>query len=181
MNIVREDIVAPNAGWMADIDAGQVLRIAATSVIDFIAYNRADQNERFDVARTRVYNLNIYPTKGHRLFSKQNNPMMRMVEDGFAGIGTHDLQSSHGCSEAMLEMLAPLGISPEDLPDPLGLFRNIEMEQATGRITPTPLGPKSPVHIDLEAEIDLICALMNCPDPRTSAPGSPATITVFDR
>ena len=124
MKVIKEETVAPNQGWMADVNQGQILRITAKSVIDFNAFKRADIGEYFDVARTRIYNLNMYPTKGHRLFSKQNNPMMRILEDGFAGIGLHDLQSSHGCADGMLRLLAGLDMTKENLPDPMGLFRN---------------------------------------------------------
>lgn len=179
MTIIREDVVAPGAGWIAEVAAGQVLRIAARSVIDFVAYDRADPGQWFDVARTRVYNLNIFPTTGHRLFSKANNPMMRVLADGFAGIGRHDLQSGHGCPGLMLELLAPLAIAPEDLPDPLGLFRNLEIDRSSGRITCAPKGPDGPTAVDLLAETDLTCALVNCPDPRTSAPGADATVTIL--
>ena len=178
MKVIREDTVAPNRGWMADVNKGQVLRITGRSIIDFNAFKRDDIREYFDTARTRIYNLNMYPTKGQRLFSKQNNPMMRILEDGFAGIGLHDLQSSHGCVDAMLELLAPLKMTREDLPDPVGFFRNLDISQ-TGRIRPRPKSPPEAVAIDLEAEIDLICALMNCPAAETSGPASPATITIL--
>ena len=178
MKVIREDTVAPNRGWMANVDRGQILRITGRSVIDFNAFKRDDTREYFDTARTRIYNLNIYPTRGHRLFSKQNNPMMRILEDGFAGIGLHDLQSGHGCAEAMLELLAPLKMTRESLPDPVGFFRNLDISQ-DGRIRPAPKGPPAPVSIDIEAEIDLICALMNCPAAETSAAGADATVTIF--
>lgn len=179
MKAIRENTVTPNTGWYAEVGMGQVVRITAKSVIDMVAFNRADPTEFFDVARTRVYNLNIYPTKSHRLFSKQNNPMMRMVADGYAGTGHHDLQSAHGCPELMLSVLAPLKIQREDLPDPLGLFRHLTIEQASGRITPAPRAPAGPVSVDLQAEIDVIVALVNCPDPRTSPPAADATVTVL--
>ena len=178
MKVISEDVVTPNKGWMADVDKGQILRITGRSVIDFNAFKRDDIREYFDTARTRIYNLNMYPTRGQRLFSKQNNPMMRILEDGFAGIGLHDLQSSHGCTDAMLELLAPLKMTREDLPDPVGFFRNLDIAQ-DGRIRPRPKSPPEPVAIDLEAEIDLICALMNCPAAETSGPAAPATITIL--
>jgi len=178
MKIIREDVVRPNQGWKGDLDKGQVLRITGSSVLDFNAFSRSDPREFFDVARTRVYNLNIYPTKGHRLFSKQNNPMMRWLEDGFAGIGLHDLQCPHGCPEIMIRTLAPMAMPDTDLPDPLGLFRNLDIAQ-NGRIALAPRGPGAPVSVELEAEIDLVCALVNCPDPATSAPGADAAITVL--
>ena len=178
MDVISEAVVVPQKGWIGEVDKGQILRITGKSVLDFNAFKRGDTKEFFDVARTRIYNLNIYPAKGHRLFSKQNNPMMRILADGFAGIGRHDLQSSHGCADAMLELLAPLGISDDFLPDPLGLFRNLSIAP-DGRMRPKPIGPPQPVSIDLEAEIDLVCALMNCPTAETSAAGANATITIL--
>ena len=178
MNVIREDTVAPNKGLIADVDKGQILRITAKSVIDFNAFKRDDPKEYFDTARTRIYNLNMYPTKGQMLFSKQNNPMMRILEDGFAGTGLHDLQSSHGCTDAMLQLLGSMDMSIENLPDPMGLFRNLNISQ-DGRIRPAPKGPPEPVSVDLEAEIDLICALINCPASETSAAGAPCTITIL--
>jgi uncharacterized protein YcgI (DUF1989 family) len=179
MKTISEQTVRPNSGWYAELAKGQILRIAGKSVIDVVAFKRGDTAEFFDVARTRIYNLNIYPTKGHRLFSKQNNPMMRVLADGFAGTGRHDLQSPHGCPQLMLEVLKPLNIAPENLPDPLGLFRHMAIEQKTGRMTPSPRAPAAPAAIELEAEIDLVVALVNCPDPKTSAPGADAVVAVL--
>lgn len=178
MKTIRQDTVKPNTGWRAELSKGQVLRVAARSVIDLVAFSRADNEEFFDTARTRIYNLNIYPTRGHRLFSKQNNPMMRMIADGFAGTGHHDLQSANGCAELMLSTLAPLKIAPEDLPDSLGLFRHMAIAP-NGHITPAPRAPDGLAAVDLEAEIDLIVALTNCPDPRTSPPGADAVVTIL--
>jgi uncharacterized protein YcgI (DUF1989 family) len=178
MSVIKEVIVAPNKGSIADVNKGQIVRITGKSVIDFNAFSRKDPKEYFDAARTRIYNLNMYPTKGQSLFSKQNNPMMRILEDGFAGIGLHDLQSSHGCTDAMVQLLSDIHMKAENLPDPMGLFRNLNISQE-GRIRPAPKGPPEPVSIDLEAEIDLICALVNCPASETSAAGAPCTVTIL--
>lgn len=178
MDVISEETVSPQKGWTGTVNKGQVLRITGRSVIDFNAFKSDDISEYFDTARTRIYNLNMYPTKGHRLFSKQNNPMMRFVEDGFAGLGLHDLQSGHGCAEGMLSVLSNLNITFLNLPDPMGLFRNLSITQ-DGRIRPKPKGPPRLVSIDLEAEINLICAVMNCPASETSASGADAIITVL--
>src|SRR3546814_2743549 len=112
MTIVNEIALAPGDGWLGEVEAGQVLRVTAESVIDFVAYSRADNAEYFDTARTRIYNLNIYPAGGQRLFSKQNNPMMRILHDGFEGIGRNDLQSAHGRSEEHTSELQSIMLSP---------------------------------------------------------------------
>ena len=88
-------IVAPNTGWAGHMGAGETLRLTAMTIIDFAAFNAADPTERFDQARTKVYNMNIFLTAGHKVMSKLNNHMMTMTEDGFAGLGTHDLPVSY--------------------------------------------------------------------------------------
>lgn len=179
MRVISEEIVSPHKGWMANLDAGQTLKITGRSMLDFNCFKRDDLKEYFDTARTRIYNLNIYPTAGHRLFSKQNNPMMWFREDGFAGTGLHDLQSGHSCADLMLKTLEPLNeFTIENLPDPMGLFRNISISPE-GRIRPRPKGPAEPVDIVLEAEIDLICALVNCPAAELSASGADATLRIL--
>ena len=178
MQAINEEVITPHTGWIGNIEKGQILRITGRSVLDFIAFKSGDTREYFDTARTRIYNLNMFPTKGHRIFSKQNNPMMKILDDGFAEIGTHDLQSGHGCSEGILKILEPLDISFENLPDPLGFFRNLKITP-DGKIRPEPKGPLEPVSIDLEAEINLICAVMNCPASETSASGSEATLKIL--
>jgi len=179
MEIVSQATVRPHDGWMGELNAGQILRVTAKSMIDFNCFKRDDLKEYFDTARTRIYNLNIYPTAGHRLFSKQNNPMMRFIADGFNGTGLHDLQSSQGCPELMLKTVAPLNeFTIENLPDPMGFFRNMDISP-DGRIKPKPKGPLEPVDIDLEAEIDLICALVNCPAAELSASAADCNVTIL--
>ena len=76
MQAINEEVITPHTGWIGNIEKGQILRITGRSVLDFIAFKSGDTREYFDTARTRIYNLNMFPTKGHRIFSKQNNPMM---------------------------------------------------------------------------------------------------------
>ncbi|MEK9685126.1 MAG: DUF1989 domain-containing protein [Rhodospirillaceae bacterium] len=179
MKIASQSTVRPHEGWLGEVNRGQTIRISGKSMIDFICFQRHNLKEYFDTARTRIYNLNIFPTAGQRLFSKQNNPMMRFLSDGFTGLGTHDLQSGHGCPELMLDTLRPLGsFDHGNLPDPMGLFRNMQIS-SEGRIKPKPKGPPEMADIDLEAEIDLICAVTNCPATELSASGANCTITIF--
>ena len=157
MKTIREDVVPRNTGWAAPVAKGQVLRLTAMTIIDFVAFNGADLGERFDQARTRVYNLNIYLTEGHKVFSRHNNHLMTLIADGFKGLGTHDLQfgmcgrarhkrateegrlgeylhgreidlPDHGCAENLTAALEPFGVSYEDIPSPLNLFQNMTIQ-----------------------------------------------------
>jgi uncharacterized protein len=124
----------------------------------------ANRRERFDQARTKVYNMKIRATAGDALYSKLNNPLMTIAEDGFAGIGSHDLQYP-GCRETLAKALAPWGIAAWEVPQPLNLFHHVATDTATGLMTPSPVRPAVPVSVTLRAEIDLIIAVAACPDP----------------
>ena len=78
---------------------------------------------------------------------------------GVAGHGRRDLQASSARPEAVLAVLAPLGILADDLPDPVSLCRELAIDQAMGRITPVPSPPAEQVPLAFEAEVDVICVV----------------------
>src|ERR1043165_1454795 len=90
--ILLQATVAPNTGQAFPGARGQRLRVAATTIVDFVAFNRHDLRERFDQARTKTYNSKIWISSGDVLMTKANNPLLHIVADTYAGQGTHDLQ-----------------------------------------------------------------------------------------
>jgi uncharacterized protein YcgI (DUF1989 family) len=96
--------VAKNSGAAFETKKGQRLRIAGKSIVDFVAFNLNDLNERFDQARTKTNQAKIFISTGDTLFSKRNNPMLTIVEDIFTE-GRHDLQKGM-CSRKRSEMVA---------------------------------------------------------------------------
>ena len=209
MNIVKQVTTAPNSGWASPIEKGQVLRLTAMTIIDFVAFNAADPRERFDQARTKVYNMGIWISTGDRIISKLNNHMMTMTVDRFAGIGTHDMQfgmcgqaryrvmqaegrlgeyprgrdiafPDHGCAENLTRALEPYGVPYEDIPSPLNLFQNMEIDPRTGAMTRTRVRPEVPVDIEFRAEMDLIVAFSACPDLASATGGREVTATILD-
>jgi uncharacterized protein YcgI (DUF1989 family) len=209
VKVLREDVVPANSGWAQPVATGQVLRLTAMTIIDFVAFNADDLGERFDQARTRVYNLNIYLTAGHKVFSRHNNHMMTMIADGFEGLGTHDLQfgmcgsrrhkrareegrlgeylhgsdievPDHGCAENLTAALEPYGVPYEDIPSPLNLFQNMDIDQRTGIMQRTQVRPLRPVAVDFLAEMDLIVAASACPDLASPGGGREITATILE-
>lgn len=208
MNTLRDDTIAANSGWAARVATGQVLRLTAAGGVGLVCFNAADPTERFDQARTKVYNMRLWITAGEQLFSKLNNPMMAMTADGFAGIGRHDLQfgmcsgpllaraaadgvpsryahmkgrptPDHGCHENFAEALEPWGIPPERIPMPLNLFQHTEIDTASGAIRPRPTRPAQPLSVDLRALMDVIVAVSACPDLEAPSGGGPARVTIL--
>src|SRR5215469_14255085 len=97
-----------NTGYAFDMDAGQCVRIASQTIIDFVCFNRDNLRERFDQARTKANQRKIYISTGDQLISKLNNTMMTIIEDTFAE-GHHDLQEGM-CSRKRHELAAQKGI-----------------------------------------------------------------------
>lgn len=207
MRTIADIELATNTGWSCALEKGQVLRVTAMTGVAVVCFNAHDLKERFDQARTKVYNMRIWMSAGERLFSKLNNPMMTMVADGFAAEGRHDLQygmtsrevmavaardgapgrwahlkgkavPSHGCLENLAAALQPWGIAAHEVPMPLNLFQHTEIDTTSGAIRPLPVRPTRPVAVDLRAEMDLVVAVSACLDLEAPAPGRPVRISI---
>jgi uncharacterized protein YcgI (DUF1989 family) len=104
MVVLESRVVAKNSGAAFEVRKGQRLRITGKSIVDFVAFNLHDLNERFDQARTKTNQVKIFISTGDVLYSKRNNPMLTIVEDTFKE-GRHDLQKGM-CSRKRFEMVA---------------------------------------------------------------------------
>lgn len=208
MNTISEHQIPANTGWGIEMKQGQVLRMTARTIIDFVCLNARNTNERFDQARTKVYNMKLWITTGDVLYSKFNNPMMTIIEDQFAGQGYHDLQygtcsgprfarakeegrlgqynhgddipiPDHGCWENLLDGLSPWKVAPEHVPSPLNLFQHVDIDTTTGEIKHSLNRPAQNIHVDLRAEMDLVVAASACPDLAAPDYGQPIQATVY--
>jgi uncharacterized protein len=104
MAVLESRVVAKNSGAAFEVKKGQRLRVAGKSIVDFVAFNLHDLNERFDQARTKTNQVKIFISTGDILYSKRNNPILTIVEDTFKE-GRHDLQKGR-CSRKRFEMVA---------------------------------------------------------------------------
>ena len=104
MTVIKIEVVPKNSGVAFEVRKGQRLRVAGRSIVDFVAFNLHDLNERFDQARTKTNQVKIFISSGDVLYSKRNNPMLTIVDDTFRE-GRHDLQKGM-CSRKRFEMVA---------------------------------------------------------------------------
>lgn len=208
MKVVSDEVTPRNTGWAAEMRAGQLLRLTAMTIIDFVAFDRHDFADPFDQAPTKEANGCIYLKRGHVVMSRAGRPLMTVIADGFEGLGTHDMQfgmcgrarharakaegrlgeylhanvqvPDHGCAENLTSACAPWGIPYENIPSPINLFQNMAIDQATGRMARTQIRPKAPVPIDLRAEADLLVAFSACPDLASPTGGLEVRATIID-
>ena len=208
MRIIRDDHVPANSGWGAEMAAGDVLRITAMTIVDFVCLDRADPRHRFDQAQTKRANMKIWISTGDALVAKSGRTMMTILADGFAGTGRHDLQygmcsgpryarardegrldqyhhgddiavPDHGCWENLQDALTPWGVAREHIPSPLNLFQHVEIDTRTGAIRHSPVRPAAPAAVDLRAEMDLILAASACPDLAAPRFGQPIRAMIY--
>jgi uncharacterized protein YcgI (DUF1989 family) len=205
MKTLSDEIVPYNTGWAGDLKKGQVIRITATTTVDFVAFDRRNLRERFDQARTKVYNMKIFISTGDKLMSKANQHLMTIIEDTYRG-GTHDLQKGmcsgyrfqlakqegrlreyyhrdveipdHGCWENLSQALKTSEIAPEDIPSPFNLNQTMKIDGVTGIMEHTSIRPKQGNYMDLRAERDLLVAFSACPDLPVG--GKPAQVTIYE-
>ena len=207
MQVVSEQIAARNSGWSAAMRRGQVLRLTARTIIDFVVFDRSDFTDCFDQARTKENSGSIYLGEGHALLSRNGKRLMTMLADGFDGLGTHDMQfgmcsrarheraaaegrlgeylhgdlrvPTHGCAENLTSACKPWGIAYVDIPSPINFFQNMAIDQATGAMTRTQIRPAQPVALDLLAETDVLVAFSACPDKASLTGGLEVEATIL--
>ena len=207
MQVVSEQIVPRNSGWSSAMQRGQLLRLMARTIIDFVAFDRHDFTEAFDQARTKEATGSIYLQRGHVLLSRTGRHLMTMVADGFDGLGTHDMQfgmcsrarheraaaegrlgeylhtelqvPTHGCAENLTKACAPWGISYVDIPSPINFFQNMAIDQTTGAMKRTQIRPVAPVALDLLAATDVLVAFSACPDKASATGGLEVKVTIL--
>jgi len=206
MEKINEVHVLHNIGWAGELKQDQVIRISATTTVDFVCLRRQNLRERFDQARTKVYNMKLFITTGDKLMGRNNQHMMTILADGFKE-GTHDLQKGmcsgyrfqlakqegrlgeyyprqiseipdHGCYENLSRALAPFGIIPEDIPSPFNLNQHMKIDGVTGRMEHTQVRPRPGNYMELRAEMDLLVALSACPDLPVG--GQPVDVLIYE-
>ncbi len=133
MKTISESVIDPNTGQAYEVKKDQYIQIYGRSIVDFVAFNLHNLNERFDQARTKADQGKIFISTGDYLISKFNNDLFQIVEDTFKQ-GTHDLQYGM-CSRRRWERAFEDGIfektylkkgkgSLDDYPDH-GCFENL--------------------------------------------------------
>lgn len=207
MKVVKHEVAPRNSGWSSTIRRGEVLRLTARTIIDFVAFDGRDLRDSFDQARTKEANGSIYMKRGHLVLSRSGAVLMTMTADGFEGLGTHDMQfgmcsrarhqraaaegrlgeylhsvprvPTHGCAENLTSACTPWAIAYADIPSPINFFQNMAIDQQTGAMKRTQVRPAEPVALELLAERDLVVAFSACPDQASITGGLEVMATIL--
>jgi len=179
--ILLDRIVPAGKPWSGIVRMGQILRIIdvkGQQAVDFLCYNAEDPAERYNAPNTIKASKTLRLTKGHTLFSDQARPMLTIVEDT---CGIHDtiggccsswsnemlygVKDTPGCRENFLLALKSYDLGWKDIVPNVNFFCSVPVfEEAKLADTVFTEGRSKPGdYIDLRAEMNVICALSNCP------------------
>ena len=172
--------IAPRTPWSHVLRPGQVMRlidVEGCQALDALFYNAADPSERYSAQDTIRVNGTPYLGLGTTLVSSEGRAMATLVADT---CGRHDTLAGccscesnairfgeetryqHACRENFVLELARRGLARRDLVPNVNFFMNVPIA-ASGEFTVVD-GVSAPgSHVDLRAEMDLLCVFSNCP------------------
>ena len=196
--IIHDEIVPATRPWSGLLRAGETLRIedlGGCQAVDTLFYAAADTSERYSAQDTLLEQGSAYVGLGTRIMSNRGKVMLVVTADS---CGLHDTCAGacscesntvrfghatrwqHACRENFLSIMARWGMTKRDIVPNINFFMNVPIEPS-GAITVVDGVSKPGDHVELVAEMDVLCAISNCPQVNNPCNGfdpTPIRITI---
>jgi urea carboxylase-associated protein 1 len=195
------DVAVPaRAPWSGVLRRGQTLRIIdleGQQAVDALFYRADHFEERYSAQDTLREQKSAYIGLGSKLVSNEGNVMLTVVGDS---CGLHDTSAGacscesntvrfghhtrymHACRENFVLELGKYGMGKRDLVSNVNFFMNVPIEP--GGALAIVDGVSAPGgHVDLRAEMDVLCVFSNCPQVNNPCNGfnpTPIRVLIFD-
>jgi len=172
--------IAAEKPWSGIVKKGQTIRIEdkfGQQAIDTLFYSAQDYSERYSNQETLRTQGSAYITTGSKIMSDEGNVMLTVLTDTAGRHDTsagccscesntvrfgHDTLYQHACRENFILELSRHGMSKRDIVANINFFMNVPIS-ANGAMTVDD-GISSPGdHIEMRAEMDVLCVISNCP------------------
>ena len=193
--ILQSSVIQPGGDWSGIVRRGQTLRLVdleGTQAVDFLCYNAADPSERYNAADTMKINGSLFIDKGTLLYSDMGNVLFRVVDDT---CGHHDtiggccsresnrvrygVEEGPNCRDNFLRALGRHGLGKKDIVANINFFMYVPIGLDAKMAIVDGLS-KPGDHVDLQAEMDVLAVLSNCPQINNPANGyNPTPIEVI--
>ncbi|SEM91321.1 hypothetical protein SAMN04488103_102425 [Gemmobacter aquatilis] len=166
--------------WSGLVKKGQTIRIEDTygqQAIDTIFYNAADFGERYSSQDTLHAQGAAYITTGTPIMSSEGRLMLTVTADTSGRHDTsagccscesntvrfgHSTRYLHACRENFILELSKHGMTKRDIVPNINFFMNVPISP-NGAMTIDD-GISAPGdHVELRAEMDVLCVISNCP------------------
>ena len=192
-------IVPAGRSWSGRVQRGEILRIidlVGEQAVDFLIYCAANTAERYDAQLTLFENGSTVISRKTKLLSNRGRELMCVAADT---LGAHDTligccsaeantvrfgeQAAHlhSCRDNFLIELAKHGMSKRDIVPNLNFFMPVPVEE-DGALAIVAGVKRAGDYVDLQARIDVLCVLSNCPQINNPCNGfDPTPIEVVVR
>jgi urea carboxylase-associated protein 1 len=197
------DYILPSGeGWMHEIKSGQKFRIVdleGNQAVDTLFYNARDRTDRYSAQDTIREQGSIYLTTGTKLISSEGNVLLTIVADT---CGRHDTLGGacaaesnqvryaidkkhlHNCRNTFLLTAANWGngYTKRDLTHNINFFMNVPVTPE-GVLTFEDGVSDKGRYVELQAEMDVICLISNCPqlnNPCNAYNPTPVRLLIWD-
>jgi urea carboxylase-associated protein 1 len=166
--------------WSGIVKKGQTIRIEDTfgqQAIDTIFYCANDYTERYSSQDTMRAQGSAYITTGSNIMSSEGRVMLTVMADTSGRHDTsagccscesntvrfgHDTLYQNACRENFILELGGYGMTKRDITANINFFMNVPIS-ANGAMTVDD-GISAPGdHVEMLAEMDVLCVISNCP------------------
>ncbi len=185
-HVIEDTLVPACKPWSAEVRKGDVVRLIdleGQQAVDFLCYNLANTDERYNAANTIKLNSSIYLGQDTVLWSVRARPLMTIIADT---CGSHDTiygccsieidkvrfdkDNSWGCQQNFESELAKHGMCETDIAANINFFMYVPVRE-DGRIAIADGLSKPGDYVDLRAEMDVLVVISNCPERDNAAAG----------
>jgi uncharacterized protein YcgI (DUF1989 family) len=173
-------VIAPRGYHAFRLSTGrtiEVVDVEGRQCCDLVCFLEADPREKCSTHASIMRNGTIYLSKGHALYSSRHRPLLTIVDDS-VGVGGHDLlagtcsqrsneakfgvQGTPNCTANLTAAVAEFDIHGSLLGGAFNIFMRMTISES-GRVQIHEPLSRAGDHIDLQAEMDCIVAISNCP------------------
>jgi urea carboxylase-associated protein 1 len=182
--------------WSGLVRKGQTIRIIDSEgqqAVDTLFYRADDFSERYSGQDTLRVNGKAYVGLGTKIVSNEGNVMLTVTADSCGRHDTsagacscesntvrfgHDTRYLHACRDNFLLEVTRHGMSKRDIVPNINFFMNVPIEPS-GQMTIVD-GLSAPGdHVEMRAEMDVLCVISNCPQVNNPCNGfNPTPIRV---
>ncbi len=189
--------------WMHTVGKGQTLRILdmeGNQAADTLFYSAWDPTERYSAIDTIREQGNVYLTAGTHLISTEGNTLLKITADT---CGRHDTlggacaaesntvryslekKCMHACRDSWLLAVAEneqFGMTKRDITHNINFFMNVPVTPDGGLTFEDGISG-SGKYVELEARMDVIALVSNCPqlnNPCNAYNPTPVEVLIWD-
>ena len=192
----QEHFIPAEKPWSGIVRRGQTIRIIDSEgqqAVDTLFYKADDFSERYSGQDTLRVQGSAYVGIGTRIISNEGNVMLAVTADSCGRHDTsagacscesntvrfgHDTKYLHACRDNFLLEVTKHGMGKRDIVPNINFFMNVPIEPS-GQMTIVD-GLSAPGdHVELRAEMDVLCVISNCPQVNNPCNGfNPTPIKV---